>query len=146
MKKSGNTKGHVTRKFFLQLATQRRFKLLFTREIASSNTSSLQNNPTAGHTTTCICLQFYRSLKYLFHPNLHSKLQEDIASCDNALSELKHFGPLYRKENWIGILKELALRVFWPWTWLIVSKTFYQKFTTLKATLWNWYSAPFGRV
>ena len=34
----------------------------------SCNTSSLENNPTAGHTTTTICLQFYRSLKYLFHP------------------------------------------------------------------------------
>ena len=80
-----NTWGHVTRgNFFLQLATQRRFKLPFTREIASCNTSSLQNNPTAGHTTTCICLQFYRSLKYLFHPNLRCKLQEKIASCDSA--------------------------------------------------------------
>ena len=60
-------KGAVTRgNAFLQLATQRRFKLPFTREIGSCNTSSLQNNPTAGHTTTCICLQFYRSLKYLF--------------------------------------------------------------------------------
>ena len=57
-------------------ATQRRFKLPCTRELASCNTSSLQNNPTAGHTTTCICLQFYRSLQYLFHPNLRSKLQE----------------------------------------------------------------------
>ena len=48
-----NTWGHVTRgNFFLQLATQRRFKLPFTREIASCNTSSLQNNQTAGHTTT----------------------------------------------------------------------------------------------
>ena len=80
------SKGAVTRgNFFLQLATQRRFKLPFSREIASCNTSSLQNNPTAGHTTTCIRLQFYRSLKYLFHPNLRSKLQEKIASCDSAL-------------------------------------------------------------
>ena len=70
----------------MQLATQRRFKLLFTREIASCNTSSLPNNLTAGHKTTCICLQFYRSLKYLFHPNLHCKLQGKIASCDSALS------------------------------------------------------------
>ena len=67
-------KGHVTQgNFFLQLATQQRFKLHFTREIASCNASSLQNNPTAGHTTTCICLQFYRSLQYLFHPNLRCK-------------------------------------------------------------------------
>ena len=44
------TEGAVTRgNFSLQLATQRRFKLPFTREIASCNASSLQNNPTAGH-------------------------------------------------------------------------------------------------
>ena len=74
-------KGAVTRgNIFSQLATQRRFKLHFTREIASCNASSLQNNPTAGHTTACICLQFYRSLKYLFHPNLRCKLQEKIAA------------------------------------------------------------------
>ena len=85
-------KGVVTRgKFFLQLATQRRFKLPFTGEIASCNTSSLQNNPTAGHTTTCICLQFYRSLQYLFHPNFRFKLQEKIASCDSALSKCFSF-------------------------------------------------------
>ena len=73
-------KGHVTRgNFFLQLATQQRFKLHFTREIASCNTSSLQNNPTAGHTTTSICLQFYRSLKYLFRSNLRCKLQEKLS-------------------------------------------------------------------
>ena len=29
----------------------------------------------------------YRSLKYLFHPNLRCKLQEKIASCDSAFSE-----------------------------------------------------------
>ena len=52
-------KGHVTQgNFFLQLATQQRFKLHFTREIASCNASSLQNNPTAGHTTTCIVCVF----------------------------------------------------------------------------------------
>ena len=83
---NSRTKGAVTRgNFFLQLATQRRFKLPFTREIVSCNTSSLQNNPTAGHTTTCICLQLYRNLHCLFHPNLRSKLQEKIASCDSAL-------------------------------------------------------------
>ena len=33
-----------------------------------------------------ICLQFYRSLQYLFHPNLRCKLQEKIASCDSAFT------------------------------------------------------------
>ena len=65
---------------------------LFTREIASCNTSSLQNNPTAGHTTTCICLQFHRSLKYLFRPNLLCKLREKIASCDSAFKASFHLG------------------------------------------------------
>ena len=64
-----HTKGAVTRgNFFLQLATQQRFKLPFTREIASSNTSSLQNNPTAGHTTTCICLQCLQEPEIYFSP------------------------------------------------------------------------------
>ena len=81
------SKDAVTRgNFFLQLATQRRFKLPFTREITSCNTSILLKNPTAGDTTTCICLQFYRSLKYLFHRNFLCKLQEKIASCDSALN------------------------------------------------------------
>ena len=62
----------------MQLATQRRFKLPFTREIASCNTSSLQNNLTAGHTTTCICLQFDRSRQYLF-------TQICVASCKKKL-------------------------------------------------------------
>ena len=45
---SSSSKGAVTRgNFFLQRATQGRFKLHFTREIASCNASSLQNNPTA---------------------------------------------------------------------------------------------------
>ena len=76
------TKGHVTRgNFFLQLATQRRFKLHFTREIASCNASSLQNNPTAGHTTTCICLQFYRSLRYLFSPKFALQVAKVVLIC-----------------------------------------------------------------
>ena len=97
-------KGAVTRgNFFLQLATQRRFKLHFTREIASCNASSFQNNPTAGH-TTCICLQFYRSLQYLFHPNLRCKLQEKIASCDSALS-------------YICLLFFCYVGFQWSWRW-----------------------------
>ena len=73
--------------FSCNLQRNWRFKLHFSREIASCNASGLQNNPTAGHTTTCICLQFYRSLQYLFHPNLRCKLQEKIASCDMAFKE-----------------------------------------------------------
>ena len=68
------TKGHVTRgNFFLQLATQRRFKLPFTREI-----------------TLLVCkiirLQVIQQLAYVynstgacdifFHPNLRCKLQK----------------------------------------------------------------------
>ena len=74
-----DTKGAVTRgNFFLQLATQQRFKLPFTREIASCNTSSLQNNPTAGHTTTCICLQFTGTRNIFF-------TQICVASCKKKL-------------------------------------------------------------
>ena len=47
--------------------------------------------PPAGHTTTCICLQFYRSLQYLFHPNLRSKLQEKFASCYSAFKRVKTY-------------------------------------------------------
>ena len=74
-----NTWGHVTRgNFFLQLATQRRFKLPFTREIASCNTFSLQNNPTAGHTTTCICLHSTGAWNIFF-------TQICVASCKKKL-------------------------------------------------------------
>ena len=75
------------------------------------NTSSLQNNPTAGHTTTCIYIQFYRSLKYLFHPNLRSKLQEKIASCDSAFSyKLYDFIAVYIFVH-LGFVFELSILV-----------------------------------
>ena len=52
----------------------------------SCSTSSLQNNPTAGHTTTCIhvCLQFYRCLQYLaISPQIC------VASCKKKLPRVK---------------------------------------------------------
>ena len=98
-----------TRQFFLATcnATQRRFKLPFT--IASCNTSSFQNNPTAGHTTTCICLQFYRSLQYLFHPNLRSKLQEKIASCYSAFKRVKTYLRSTKSEHPLSNLAGISI-------------------------------------
>ena len=92
---------------------QLRSKLPFTRETAPCNTSSLQNNSTAGHTTTCICLQFYRSLQCLFHLNLRCKLQEKIASRDSTLSSAKKTRTTYATVKmlmkWTGFLKYVLL-------------------------------------
>ena len=97
--------GHVPRgSFFLQLATQWRFKLPFTREIASCNTSSLQNNPTAGHIQQLAYV--YNSTgacNIFFTQTLRCKLQEKIASCDSALCDWEINVLKFNCELWLTV-------------------------------------------
>ena len=74
------------RSFPLKILKALSHEAIFSCNLQRNGVSSCllqERSPPAGHTTTCIRLQFYRSLKYLFHPNLRSKLQEKIASCDS---------------------------------------------------------------
>ena len=57
---------------------------------------------------------FYRSVKYLFHPNLRCKLQEKIASCDSVFS-MRRILVLCISTYSVKKAKQLLIMKIWIW-------------------------------